>query len=66
MEKNNISCGENNVRAIAELEYLEIASDSPGETLRERQTEINGGNRELPLDFSHWFYMSRQQEENEL
>ncbi|GET36671.1 HetP family heterocyst commitment protein [Microseira wollei] len=36
--------------AIADLEYLEIASD--------RQTEIKRGNRELPLDLSHWFYMS--------
>lgn len=31
-------------------EYLEMVSD--------RQTEIKGGNRELPLDFSHWFYLS--------
>ncbi|MFB2975793.1 hypothetical protein [Microseira sp. BLCC-F43] len=37
-------------RAIADLEYLEIASD--------RQTEIYGGYRELPLDLSHWVYLS--------
>ena len=36
--------------AIADLEYLEIASD--------RSSEINGGSQKLPLDLSHWFYLS--------
>ncbi|HAX76949.1 MAG TPA: heterocyst differentiation protein [Cyanobacteria bacterium UBA11372] len=36
--------------AIADLEYLEIASD--------RDSEIKGGYRELPLDLSHWYYLS--------
>ncbi len=31
-------------------EYLEIASD--------RDSEIYGGYRELPLDLSHWYYLS--------
>ncbi|MFB2975792.1 HetP family heterocyst commitment protein, partial [Microseira sp. BLCC-F43] len=35
---------------IADLEYLEIASD--------RQTEIYGGYQKLPLDLSHWVYLS--------
>lgn len=58
INKNKTNCKENNLGAIADLEYLEIASD--------RQTEIKGGNRELPLDLSHWLYMSGVQEENGL
>lgn len=56
--KNKTNCEKNNLGAIAELEYLEMASD--------RQAEIKGGNRELPLDLSHWLYMSGEQEENGL
>ena len=36
--------------AIADLEYLEIAGD--------RDSEIYGGYRELPLDLSDWYYLS--------
>ena len=58
VSKNNTNCEGNNLGAIADLEYWEIAGD--------RSSEIKGGNRELPLDLSHWLYMSRQHEENEL
>ncbi|GET36670.1 HetP family heterocyst commitment protein [Microseira wollei] len=47
---NDRSYDPNNLGALADLEYLEIASD--------RQTEIKGGYRELPLDLSHWYYLS--------
>jgi len=36
--------------ALADLEYLEIASD--------RSSEIKGGYQKLPLDLSHWYYLS--------
>ncbi len=47
---NDSSYEQNNLRAIADLEYLEIASD--------RDSEINGGDQKLPLDLSHWVYLS--------
>ena len=56
--KNGTSWEGKNLGAIADLEYLEIAGD--------RQTEIKGGNREIPLDLSHWLYMSGESEENGL
>ena len=50
VSNNDSSYERQELGAIGDLEYLEIASD--------RQTEIKGGYQKLPLDLSHWYYLS--------